>query len=391
MTTAKKATVKKTAARKTVKKATAKKVAAKKASPKKVVKTAAKKSAKKAVKKAATKSAYAKAGVDISLSNALQGGIQKRIKEATRPEVLSKIGGFGGLFDARFKGFKHPVLVSSIDGVGTKLKVASMTGRHDTIGIDLVNHCINDIAVLGAEPLFFMDYLGTTQLTPDIFGQILLGLSTACKGANVALIGGETAQMPGIYHGEDYDLVGTIVGVADKKKMIDGSKIKAGDVAIGFPSSGLHTNGYSLARKILFQKLRMRIEDIVPGSHTSLGDALLAPHVNYQPTLKKLSNKVTWKGLAHITGGGFVDNIPRVLPQNVDVEIQTTHWPKPPLFQLLESGGKVNRDEMYQVFNMGIGMVAFVSSKDANKVLKHTEAYIIGNVVPGKGVVQLKY
>ncbi len=341
--------------------------------------------------KAPSQKAYAAAGVDIDLGNSLKSGLVSRIQSTHRPEVLSKIGGFGGLFKASFKGYKEPVLVSSIDGVGTKLKVASMLGKHDTIGQDLVNHCVNDIAVVGAEPLFFLDYIGTGKLEPAVFHSIIGGLSKACKEAGCALIGGETAQMPGIYHGEDYDLVGTIIGVVDKKKAIDGSKIQPGDVLIGFPSSGLHTNGYSLARQILFTKLQMSLEDTLPGTKKTLGEALLAVHVNYQPLLKKLSKEVSFKGLSHITGGGFVDNIPRILPANVDVEIDVKSYPSLPIFDLLAGSGVCEREELYQVFNMSIGMVAIVSAKDAPKILKKTKAYVIGKAVKGKRRVKLKF
>ncbi len=354
-----------------------------KASPKK-------KSAKKqpAAKK---KTAYAKAGVDLQLGNSVKAGIGAQIKSTHRPEVLGAIGGFGGLFDARFKKYKHPVLVSSIDGVGTKLKVASMMNKHDTIGSDLVNHCIDDIAVLGAEPLFFLDYLGTSSLDPDVFSQILSGMASACADSKCALIGGETAQMPGLYHGEDYDLVGTIVGIVDKKKMIDGSKIKAGDVVVGFPSSGLHTNGFSLARSILFNELKLSVSSPLPGSNQTIGAALLATHVNYQPLLKKLSKRVTFKGLAHITGGGFVDNIPRVLPKKVDVEINVGSWKMPPIFDFIQDKSGVSPEELHHVFNMGIGMVAIVSAKDAIKILDKTQAWVIGSVIPGRGITKLKF
>lgn len=346
---------------------------------------------KSSAKKAAGKTAYARAGVDLTLGNKVKSGIGGRIRATHRPEVLGAIGGFGGLFDAKFTKFKHPVLVSSIDGVGTKLKVASMMGKHDTIGADLVNHCVNDIAVLGAEPLFFLDYLGTSHLEADTFNQILEGMAGACKKCKCALIGGETAQMPGLYHGDDYDLVGTIVGVVEKKKMIDGKKIRPGDVVVGFPSSGLHTNGYSLARSIFFKKLKMKLTDPLPNSKLPLGEALLATHVNYQPLLKKLSKRVTLKGLAHITGGGFVDNIPRVLPDNVDVEIQAGTWKMPALFQLLSERSGVDQEELHHVFNMGIGMVAIVSPKDAVKILDQTKAWVIGSVAPGKGKTKVKF
>ncbi|MDR2462999.1 MAG: phosphoribosylformylglycinamidine cyclo-ligase [Verrucomicrobiales bacterium] len=338
-----------------------------------------------------SKKAYAAAGVDIDLGNQVKSGIGARIASTHRKEVLSKIGGFGGLFRAQFKGYKDPVLVSSVDGVGTKLKIASLLRRHDTIGQDLVNHCVNDIAVVGADPLFFLDYVGTGRLNPGVFNEILGGLAVACKEAGCALIGGETAQMPGIYQGEDYDLVGCIVGVVDKKKAIDGSKIKAGDVLVGFPSSGLHTNGYSLAREILFNKLNLPLQTPLPGTKQTLGHALLMPHVNYQPLLKKLARRVTFKGLSHITGGGFVDNIPRILPADADAVIHIGMWPNLPIFELIERRGGVEREELYQVFNMGIGMVAIVSAKDAPKVLEQSKSYIIGQIVKGNRKVKLKF
>lgn len=333
--------------------------------------------------------AYAASGVDVDLSNRVKDGIAVKIGKSNRPEVLSKIGGFGGLFSASFKGYKNPVLVSSIDGVGTKLKVATMMQQHGSIGSDLVNHCVNDIAVVGAEPLFFLDYYGTGKLDPVVFSHVLAGIVKACKATNCALIGGETAQMPGIYHGGDYDLVGTVIGVVEKSKIIDGSKVKKGDVLIGFPSSGLHTNGYSLARAVLFTQLRLNVGDKVPGSRKTVGEELLAVHVNYQPMLKKLGAKVTWKALAHITGGGFVDNIPRVLPAKLNARIQLGSWPQLPIFNLLASAGSIQKEELYQVFNMGIGMVAVVSPTDAAKLKKLTKCYEIGSIVPGSGVVEL--
>lgn len=336
-------------------------------------------------------SAYARSGVDIALGNQVKSGIGPMVQSTRRPEVLSSIGGFGGLFDARFKDYKHPVLVTSIDGVGTKLKVAAMAGKHEGIGQDLVNHCVNDIAVLGAEPLFFLDYIGTSRLDPKRFKEILRGLTRACKEAGCTLIGGETAQMPGLYHGEDYDLVGTIVGVVDKAKMIDGKTIVPGDVLVGLPSSGLHTNGYSLARDILFNQLRMRLGDHVPGSKKSLGDLLLAPHLNYQPLIKALSSKVKIKGLAHITGGGFVDNIPRILPSGTGATVHVGSWKKLPIFDLLESRGGIEPEELYRVFNMGIGMVVIVSAKDAVKVLDQTRACVIGNITKGSRKVKLEF
>jgi phosphoribosylformylglycinamidine cyclo-ligase len=328
---------------------------------------------------------YAAAGVDIELGNRAKRNINALIRGTHGPCVLGKTGGFGGLFDGRFLGMRQPVLVSSIDGVGTKLKVASLMERHETVGADLVNHCINDIAVLGAQPLFFLDYFGMGRLEPRVFHQVLRGLAKACKAGGCALIGGETAQMPGIYQGNDYDLAGAIVGVVDRERMIDGSQIRPGDALVGFASSGLHTNGYSLARSLLFEQLGMRVQDPVPGSRKSLGDSLLAVHVNYRPVLTRLAKRVTLKGLAHITGGGFFDNIPRMLPKGLGAEIELGTWPIPPIFRLFESAG-VQTDELYHVLNMGVGMVAALSKADAEKAIRLEKAWIVGRVARGAGV-----
>lgn len=334
-------------------------------------------------KKAPAKKAYAAAGVDVDLGNKVKATIPELVASTRRPEVLSAIGGFGGLFNAAFPAMREPILVSSIDGVGTKLKVASMMRDHSTIGADLVNHCVNDIAVLGAEPLFFLDYMGTSQLDPKQFRQILSGITKACKQTGCALIGGETAQMPGLYHGEDYDLVGAIVGVVDRKKIIDGSTIKPGDALVGFPSSGLHTNGYSLARKTLFTHMKLGIRSKVPGSRLPLGKELLRTHVNYQPLLKNLSATVKFKGLAHITGGGLIDNLPRILPKGTAAEIVLGTWPEPPIFRLLTSHTRMRPAELYQTYNMGIGMVAVVSRAHADKIIQSTNAYYIGCITTG--------
>ncbi|PAW75993.1 MAG: phosphoribosylformylglycinamidine cyclo-ligase [Verrucomicrobia bacterium Tous-C9LFEB] len=336
------------------------------------------------------KKAYARAGVDVDLGNKVKKGIQALVQSTHSPAVLGKIGGFGGLYNAKFPGYKNPVLVSSVDGVGTKLKVATLTNRHDTIGQDLVNHCVNDIAVIGAEPLFFLDYIGTGRLDPDVFKQILKGLSKACAACGCALVGGETAQMPGVYHGEDYDLVGCIVGIVDRSKMLDGRSIKPGDVIIGLPASGLHTNGFSLAREILFNKCGFKVGDTIPGSRETVGSALLKVHVNYLPTLRKLHAKVKIKGLAHITGGGLIDNLPRVLPENAQAVIQLGSWPISPFFRFLAEESHVGDDELYQVYNMGIGMTVIVSPADAEKVLKLTKSYRIGSIVKGPRGVKLQ-
>jgi phosphoribosylformylglycinamidine cyclo-ligase len=283
---------------------------------------------------------------------------------------------------------REPVLVASVDGVGTKLKIAFALNRHDTVGADLVNHCVNDIAVLGARPLFFLDYIGAEKLETKVFDQLLSGFAKACRAAGCALIGGETAQMPGMYRKGEYDLAGCIVGVVDRKKMIDGSKIRSGDVILGLPSNGLHTNGYSLARQILFEKMRLRPAARIKGLKHSLGTELLRVHVNYQPLLAKVPEG-TIHGLAHITGGGLVDNLPRVLPKNCDALIEIGSWRVPPIFELLQQNGKVDRAEMYQVFNMGIGMVAIVSEKDSDQVMRQLKAKRIGRIERGSGKTQL--
>jgi phosphoribosylformylglycinamidine cyclo-ligase len=334
------------------------------------------------------KKAYALAGVDVELGNFVKRQIQFRVKSTHGPEVLGEIGGFGGLFAPDFSGLREPVLVASVDGVGTKLKVAFALNRHDTVGADLVNHCVNDIAVLGARPLFFLDYIGAEKLEPRVFGQLLSGFTKACRLAGCALIGGETAQMPGMYRKGEYDLAGCIVGVVDRAKMIDGSRIKQGDVILGLPSNGLHTNGYSLARKIFFEKMRLTPASTIEGIKHSLGEELLRVHKNYQPLLAKIPAGMI-KGLAHITGGGLIDNLPRVLPKNYDAAIDIKSWRVPPIFDLLQRNGKVDRMEMYQVFNMGIGMVAIVSAKDAKNVARQLMAKQIGWIQRGSGKTHL--
>jgi phosphoribosylformylglycinamidine cyclo-ligase len=330
------------------------------------------------------KKAYARAGVDVDLGNRLKRKIHGLVRQTHGPEVLGKIGGFGGLFAPNFSGMRQPVLVSSIDGVGTKLKIAFAMDRHDTVGADLVNHCINDIAVLGARPLFFLDYIGAERLEPGVFQQILRGFSKACQAAGCALIGGETAQMPGMYARGEYDLAGCIVGVVDRARMIDGSKIKPGDTILGLPSNGLHTNGYSLARKIFFQELHLKTNAKLPGLRLSLGEELLRTHKNYRSSLAKVPNDKL-KGLAHITGGGLIDNLPRILPDNCDALIATKSWKIPAIFKILQERGQVPEPEMYQVFNMGIGMVAIVAPNDAVSVGRALGARSIGRIEPGRG------
>src|SRR4030095_12903319 len=335
-----------------------------------------------------SKKAYAAAGVDVDLGNRVKKGIQALVKGTHGPEVLGKIGGFGGLFRPNFRGMKDPVLVSSADGVGTKLKLAFKTGRHDTVGQDLVNHCIDDIAVIGAKPLFFLDYVGAEKLQPEVFQQLLRGFAKACKAGKCAIVGGETAQMPGMYHPGEYDLVGTIVGVVDRPKIIDASRIKPGYVVIGLPSNGLHTNGYTLARKVLCEQMALELTAELPGVKGTLADEHLSVHRKYHPLLSTLPHSVV-KGLAHITGGGLIDNFPRVLPKNCDAVIDCSTWTVPAIFQHIQEGGGVDPVEMYQVFNMGIGMVIVVAEKDANAVLRRTKGAVIGGIVKGSGVVKL--
>ncbi|MGB8169777.1 MAG: phosphoribosylformylglycinamidine cyclo-ligase [Chthoniobacteraceae bacterium] len=337
-----------------------------------------------------SKKAYAAAGVDVDLGNQVKSRIHDRVKVTHGPEVLGKIGGFGGLFRANFKGMNDPVLVSSVDGVGTKLKVAFAMNRHDTVGQDLVNHCVNDIAVVGARPLFFLDYIGAERLEPPVFEQLIKGFTKACKEGGCALIGGETAQMPGMYQRGEYDLAGTIVGVVDRAKALDGRKIKVGDVIIGLASNGLHTNGYSLARSVLFDQLGLNLQSRLPGVAKTLGEELLRVHRNYQPLLAKLPQGLV-KGLAHITGGGLIDNLPRILPKTTDAVFDTKSWKVPAIFQHIRNGGKIDPTEMYQVFNMGIGMTIVVSAADRAKALKLTKGRVIGRIEKGSGVVRLEF
>jgi phosphoribosylformylglycinamidine cyclo-ligase len=334
------------------------------------------------------KKAYAAAGVDIALGNRVKKGLQEKLRSTFGPEVLGRIGGFGGLFRADFGGLREPVLVSSVDGVGTKLKVAIALGRHESIAQDLVNHCINDIAVIGARPLFFLDYIGAKRLDPIVFAQLISGFTKACKEGGCALIGGETAQMPDVYRAGEYDLVGCIVGLVDRQKMLDGSRIVPSDLLIGLPSNGLHTNGYSLARKILLGEMRMDLSRKIDGISRPLGEELLRIHRNYQPLLASIPHRLL-KGAAHITGGGLIDNLPRILPGTCDGLIKTSSWSVPAIFRLIQRGGAIANDEMYEVFNMGIGMVLVVSKVHAPEVLALSKGKVIGQVTPGSGKILL--
>ncbi len=337
-------------------------------------------------------SSYAKAGVDVALGNRVKSGIGALVRPTHGAEVLGGIGGFGGLFRPDFKkrGVKDPVLVASVDGVGTKLKIAFATDRHDTIGADLVNHCVNDIAVTGARPLFFLDYIAAAKLDPDVLKQIISGLARACKEAGCALIGGETAQMPGLYGKGEYDLAGSITGLVERKDLLDGSRVKVGDALIGLPSNGLHTNGYSLARKVLFELLGLKLTDRPAGLGTTIAAELLKVHRSYLPAFDKLR---AMKGnplhaAAHITGGGLIDNLPRILPKGCDAVIDPRSWKVPAIFGIIGRGGNVDPLEMYQVFNMGIGMVLVVPGKDGQRIAKSLGGKIIGGISKGSGVVR---
>ncbi|MDA3799652.1 MAG: phosphoribosylformylglycinamidine cyclo-ligase [Kiritimatiellae bacterium] len=337
------------------------------------------------------KSAYAAAGVDIDEMMSSLTSVKEMVKQTNTDGVLSSIGSFGGLF-------KSPgadsILVSSADGVGTKLKVASMAGIHDTVGQDLINHCVNDILVQGAKPLFFMDYLGTAKLKGEVFKDVVKGLCTACIENGCTLLGGETAEMPGLYPEGEYDLVGTIVGVVDKDKIVTGENIEEGDVLIGLPSSGLHTNGYSLARKVIFEDAGLGVNDVLPGTDRTVADILLAVHKSYLKPAMAVMEEITVAGMAHITGGGFCDNIPRILPDGVGIEVDKSTWKVPEIYNFIRIEGNVDCEEMYRVFNMGIGFVMIVSEDDVIKALEIlTEAgerpTVIGKVVEGEKVVTL--
>ncbi len=328
------------------------------------------------------KETYAKAGVDIDAADRAKALIGRLAKSTLRPEVLSGVGFFGGLFE--FKGYREPVLVSSVDQVGTKTKIAKALDKYDTVGIDIVNHCVNDIFTCGAEPLFFLDYIGMGKMVPEKAEAIVRGLTKACREVDCALIGGETGEMAGLYATpEDFDLVGFIIGVVEKEKIIMGKTIAVGDSIIGLPSSGLHTNGYSLVRKI-FGETRAALETYYPELGRTLGEELLEPHRCYYHQLRPLLPYI--KGIAHITGGGLIGNVPRVLPDGMAARFHRGRWTILPIFQLIQQRGNVDQEEMFRVFNMGIGMVLICSPEDAAQLTKALpEAHIVGEVVKQKG------
>lgn len=339
------------------------------------------------------KTSYEDAGVDIDGANTTLAKMKGLISSTFTPHVLSGIGHFGTLFDLTKLEMDSPVLVSSADGVGTKLKIAFMADRHDTVGMDIVNHCTNDILVQGATPLFFLDYIACGKFKPRVFEELVQGLAHACKDNDMALIGGETAEMPGFYSEDEYDLVGFIVGAVDKSRLVDGSSIKVGDVLIGLRSSGLHTNGYSLVRKILLESGEMRLEDRPEVLDCSLGEELLKPHRSYLKAVRSVEKVCGIRGMAHITGGGLTDNIPRILPQGTSVRIRFGSWPVPPIFRLVMNLGGVSVEEALRVFNMGVGLTIAVEEESVEKV-GHTlkdagfEHDVIGEVVEGDRTVQ---
>ena len=325
---------------------------------------------------------YKASGVDIDAGNEVVRRIRGLARGTHTRGVVSELGSFGGLFHLGARGYRDPVLVSSADGVGTKLRIAFLTGIHDTIGVDLVNHCVNDILVQGAEPLFFFDYLATGRLDPDVAVRIVEGLARGCRENGCALLGGETAEMPGFYADGEYDVAGFIVGAVERDRVIDGRGIGAGDALIGIPSSGLHTNGYSLARSIAFDKLRLHVGDRVEELGTSVGEALLTPHRSYLPIVRPLLDSAAVKGMAHITGGGITDNLPRVLPRGTEAVVRSGSWDVPPVFQWLERAGGVPRADMLRTFNMGVGLILVVSPEDVDRVLAslNGEGRVIGAI-----------
>jgi phosphoribosylformylglycinamidine cyclo-ligase len=319
--------------------------------------------------------------VDIALKAKVISKIGQQARSTLKPEVLSGIGPFGGLYE--FKGYKEPVLVSSVDGVGTKTRIANILGKHDTIGIDIVNHCVNDILTCGAKPIFFLDYIGTGKVVPKKIQSIASGLTKACSEADCALIGGETAEMPGVYSGEDFDLVGFIIGVVEKQKILDTSRISEGDVILGLPSSGLHTNGFSLVRNI-FGETRRAMGVRYAGLGSTLGEALLKPHRSYYNEIKPVIDDL--KGIAHITGGGIIGNVSRILPKGLAAQFRSREWTIPPLFELIQKKGNIETREMFRVFNMGLGITLICAPEKAGQLAKTLpEASIVGEVVPQKG------
>jgi phosphoribosylformylglycinamidine cyclo-ligase len=337
---------------------------------------------------------YRDAGVDIDAATRATERIKELARTTFNQRTLSEIGSFGGMFDGAFPNMAQPVLVASADGVGTKLKIAFATGVHNTVGRDLVNHCVNDILVQGARPLFFLDYIATGKLSADIVATIIEGITDGCRTNGCVLLGGETAEMPGFYQEGEYDIAGFIVGVVDREKIIDGKAITPGDLLLALPSAGLHTNGYSLARKLFFETAGFEPQTELAELGMTAGAALLQPHLSYLRPLEDLLDKGIVKGLAHITGGGLTDNIPRILPEGTAVEIAKGSWPVLPVFELMRKIGNVSDSEMYRTFNMGVGMVVVCGLDDATIIREHlqktVECYEIGRVVTGNREVSIE-
>ena len=336
---------------------------------------------------------YRDSGVDIDAQDRALAQVKKMVRNTYTSDVLSDQGNFGGLFRMPVKGFKEPVLVSSADGVGTKLAVAFATGRHSTVGRDLVHHCINDILVQGARPLFFLDYLATGRLEPDVVADVIGGVAAACGEHGIALLGGETAEMPGFYGDGEYDLAGFIVGVVDRRRIIDGSAVRKGYILVGLPSTGLHTNGYSLARKVFFEELKLRPDDAEPELGRSVAEELLEVHRCYLEPISPLIEQGWVDAMAHITGGGITDNLPRVLPSGTRAVVKVGAWDIPPVFRILAEKGQVPEDDMWRTFNLGVGMILVVAPKHLEKVLKSLReagcpGFPMGNVVQGEPGVE---
>jgi phosphoribosylformylglycinamidine cyclo-ligase len=337
---------------------------------------------------------YSDAGVDIDAATRATDRIKQLARATFNQRTLSEIGSFGGMFDGAFPNLAQPVLVASADGVGTKLKIAFATGVHNTVGRDLVNHCVNDILVQGARPLFFLDYVATGKLSPEVVASVVEGVANGCRENGCVLLGGETAEMPGFYGDGEYDIAGFIVGVVDNSKVINGKSIAEGDVLLALPSAGLHTNGYSLARKLFFEVAGYEPQTHLGELGMTAGEALLQPHVSYLRPLDGLLDRGVIKGLAHITGGGLIDNIPRILPEGTAVKIEKGSWPVLPIFDLFQRLGNVSEFEMYRTFNMGVGMVIVCSRADVDQIKSHFEerddkCYEIGEVVDGNREVLL--
>jgi phosphoribosylformylglycinamidine cyclo-ligase len=338
---------------------------------------------------------YRDSGVDIDAATRATDRIKELARTTFNQRTLSEIGSFGGMFDGAFPNMAQPVLVASADGVGTKLKIAFVTGIHNTVGRDLVNHCVNDILVQGARPLFFLDYIATGKLSTDVVAGIIEGITNGCRNNSCVLLGGETAEMPGFYQEGEYDIAGFIVGVVDRQKIIDGKSIASGDVLLALPSVGLHTNGYSLARKLFFEVAGHSPDSMLPELKMTVAEALLQPHLSYLRPLDSLLDTGTIKGLAHITGGGLTDNLPRILPEGTAVAIARGSWPVLPIYELMKAIGNVSEAEMYRTFNMGVGMVIVCSRENAATVKKHLEGsgehcYEIGKVVSGNRGVTIQ-